>query len=191
MPRHRTEPCATCPYKRDSKLKMWHKSEFEGLLAAEESQLGAVYACHQDKSKSAKERGMCAGWLLDQKKRGLPCISLRLFLRSNPDACETLEKVNAGGHRLYRTLKSMCRANGVRPRAPKDKNIRACPHCGDTEIGYIYKAEAIETRVGLWGQGSEMDTMTTMSLPKKVSCQVCGKLVDREQSEGDGTLDSE
>jgi hypothetical protein len=113
-PAHMTTPCENCPYRRDALRRLWHRSEFEGLLDAETAPLGRTYACHKQASLSAAERGFCAGWLLDQKRRGLPSIALRLVLLRDPTAVVALDAVNDGGHPMFRTIRAMCRANGVR-----------------------------------------------------------------------------
>ena len=97
------------------KLKFWHRSEFENLLANDEDPLnGGVFGCHEDGKKVPEERRMCIGWALDQRKRGLPSIQLRLVLMRNPEANDLMAEANDGGHELYSTMKGMCRANGVR-----------------------------------------------------------------------------
>lgn len=112
---HPKSPCANCPYRKDAPRKLWDACEFHGLLNAEKSQFGKVYACHKQKDIAPGDRGFCAGWLLDQKKRGIPSIALRLSLLSDPSAVEALKAVNDGGHEMFKTPAAMCRANGVRP----------------------------------------------------------------------------
>lgn len=94
----------------------WHPSEFKRLLATEGSELGTVYACHGHVKVKDPDRGMCAGWLLDQKKRNLPSIMLRLLLSRDDAALAAFDAVNDGGHPMFKTLTAMCRANGVRRR---------------------------------------------------------------------------
>lgn len=111
---HMTTPCANCPYRKDAPRRLWDASEFRGLLDAERSQLGKVYGCHKQLAIDPKSRGFCAGWLLDQKKRNIPSIALRMVLISDPDAGKALEAVNDGGHEMFKSVEAMCRANGVR-----------------------------------------------------------------------------
>lgn len=113
MSRHPESPCSTCPYRRDAPIGHWAPEEFRDLLASERTKLGAVYACHGHVKIDPRERGMCAGWLLDQKRRGIPSIMLRLALIRDPEAGPAIEAVNDGGHDLYPSLAAMCRANGV------------------------------------------------------------------------------
>ena len=112
--RHPTEPCSNCPYRKDAPLHHWDQREFVKLLVEDEKQLGSLYACHGHVKLNNKSRGFCAGWLLDQKKRRVPSIRLRLQLHVSAEARKAYELVNDGGHKLFRTVKAMCRANGVK-----------------------------------------------------------------------------
>jgi len=114
-PAHMTTPCANCPYRKDAPRRLWDVSEFRALLAAERDQIGKVYGCHKQAPLDPKARGFCAGWLLDQKKRNIPSIALRMVLISDPSAVDALEGVSDGGHEMFNSLEAMCRANGVRP----------------------------------------------------------------------------
>lgn len=114
-----TRPCENCPYRKDAPRRLWHRSEFEGVLAAEQSEFGKVYSCHKQVVLATEERGFCAGWLLDQKKRGLPSIALRLALMHEPNDAAVLKSVNSDGLEMFPTVKAMCRANGVRPKVKR------------------------------------------------------------------------
>lgn len=111
---HQTRPCENCPYRKDAPRMHWDRSEFKHLLETEESQLGSLYACHKLGKVDVKQRGVCAGWLLDQKKRGLPSIRLRILLTQDPDVVRAYDEVSDGGHEMFVSVTSMCRANGVR-----------------------------------------------------------------------------
>lgn len=116
-------PCKSCPYRKDAPLRLWHRSEFQNLLAHDAEPLGHPFACH--KYRNRPEAPYCAGWILDQKRRGFPSIRLRLSMR-NPELRKAIEAVTDGGHRLWSTIKSMCRANGAR--TPKKRpNSRTLP----------------------------------------------------------------
>ena len=84
--RHPTEPCSNCPYRKDAPLHHWDQREFVKLLVEDEKQLGSLYACHGHVKLNNKSRGFCAGWLLDQKKRRVPSIRLRLQLHVSAEA---------------------------------------------------------------------------------------------------------
>lgn len=111
---HPRSPCSTCPYRKDAPLGHWHPIEFRKLLASEGTTFGAVYACHGQAHKEPTARGMCAGWLLDQKKRDVPSIALRVVLLKDSSAVEAIENVTSGGAKLFSSVRAMCRANGVR-----------------------------------------------------------------------------
>ena len=111
---HQIRPCENCPYRKDAPRRLWAKEEFQDLLSGEASDLGTLYACHKFKEVPASERGLCAGWLLDQKKRGIPSIRLRLILMKDPSAVAAYQKVGDGGNQMFVSVKAMCRANSVR-----------------------------------------------------------------------------
>lgn len=69
------QPCATCPYRRSTKLSLWSEAKFIDLQRNDEVPLdSSVYACHSSAKLPEAERRPCAGWLLDQKRRNLPSI---------------------------------------------------------------------------------------------------------------------
>ena len=108
----RTSPCATCPYRRDVKLALWSEEEFVKLRRQDADPLtGAVYGCHSSAVKPVEERRPCAGWLLDQKRRNLPSIQLRLALIHKPEARELLDRVTDGGADLYDSIQEMHETN--------------------------------------------------------------------------------
>jgi Family of unknown function (DUF6283) len=111
-------PCKNCPYRIDAPRKLWHRSEFVQLLEKDSSELGATYACHNQIDLAPKDRTFCAGWLLDQKKRGVPSILLRIQLSNNERALVEYNTVSDAGIPMFPTVKAMCRANGVRPSLP-------------------------------------------------------------------------
>lgn len=104
------EPCGSCPYRTDVPVGTWHRSEFENLLANDRSEMGGnVFGCHRFRLRP-EEADVCAGWYLDQQRRGYPSIRLRLLLTTIDD----MPTVTDGGHPLYRTMQAMCLANEVR-----------------------------------------------------------------------------
>ena len=115
-------PCENCPYRIDAPRQYWSREEFRAVLDGEEGNVGVrageaapVWACHKQKDLPTRERGPCAGWLLDQKKRGVPSIKLRLQLAFDPDTREAFERVSSDVA-MFESTEAMCRANGVRPR---------------------------------------------------------------------------
>lgn len=106
-------PCNSCPYRKDAPRELWSREEFYGLLRNDRDELGgAIYGCHGTR-KVPEGPSICAGWLLDQKRRGLPAIQLRLSLMRSEAARTNLESVSNGGHELYSSIREMCAANGV------------------------------------------------------------------------------
>ena len=101
-------PCANCPYRKDAPRKHWSREEFVDLLAKDADPIGATYGCHK------KNGNLCIGWLLDQRKRNVPSIALRLHLYREPQAVTQMEEAHDGGAAMFSTVKAMCRANGVR-----------------------------------------------------------------------------
>lgn len=112
-----TSPCATCPYRRSTKLSLWSEEEFTDLRRRDAVPLdSSVYACHSSAVRPEPERRPCVGWLLDQKRRDLPSIPLRLVLIRKSEARELLDQVNDGGSELYDSLQEMHEANYPRRR---------------------------------------------------------------------------
>jgi hypothetical protein len=105
------EPCGSCPYRRDVPVDTWDACEFERVLEHDRNEVGgSVFGCHKFRLRP-KEADVCAGWFLDQQKRGYPSIRLRMLLMK----CTEEPKVTDGGHPLYESIEEMCAANGVEP----------------------------------------------------------------------------
>lgn len=108
----RTNPCASCPYRKDARLGFWAAEHFTKLLANDADPIhGSVYACHEGGKLPPEERGPCVGWLLDQRRRLEPSIQLRLKLMNDEGFRAQYAKISTGGVKLWRTLQAMCRAN--------------------------------------------------------------------------------
>lgn len=118
---HMVRPCENCPYRKDAPRKLWHRSEFERLLATEDDDIGATFACHKHIDLPANERGLCAGWLLNQKARGVPSIMLRILLLQDGAVRKAFDKVTGVGLELFKTVEAMCLANGVRRKRGRRK----------------------------------------------------------------------
>jgi len=112
----RSEPCATCPYRRETKLALWAEVEFEKLEANDAHQFGSVFGCHSDRDQAPDERGVCIGWALDQKRRGLPCLPFRFYLARHPIAATDFEQLDDATLDLYDSIEEMHRANYPRRR---------------------------------------------------------------------------
>ena len=109
------EPCVSCPYRKDVPLETWHVSEFENLMASDADPMtGGIFGCHKYRHRPVEERRPCVGWFLDQDRRGMPCIALRLAgMTGGPEAIAFRDEAHDGGHELYETLEEMCEANGA------------------------------------------------------------------------------
>lgn len=114
------EPCGSCPYRKDAPLGLWHPSEFDRLVATDQSQVGSLFGCHATIKK--EHPSVCAGWLLDQRERGIPSLMLRVALmRERKEAGGCLEQVSSGGHPLYKSIAAMVAAN---------ESLGRCGRCG-------------------------------------------------------------
>lgn len=107
----RRQPCVSCPYRKDAKLAFWHADHFTKLLRDDKDLMGPLYQCHEDGKKPANERGLCVGWMLDQKRRDVPAVMLRLKLSTNEDLRGQFEAISEAGLRLFSSVADMCRAN--------------------------------------------------------------------------------
>jgi Family of unknown function (DUF6283) len=112
------KPCAKCPYRKDAPLELWSPEEFQNVLEQDKAMVGHVFGCHKHiKRKLAGEATpLCAGWVLDQLKRDLPSIALRLLIAKsdNPQqSFDQLQSVSSDGLDMYETIEDMCAANGV------------------------------------------------------------------------------
>lgn len=100
----KTTPCANCPYRKDAPLALWSVDEFKALLASDKDYIGKVYQCHK------KDGNVCVGWLMNQEKRRLPSIALRLSLSKNNVTAEYLDQLHCNTP-MFDTVEEMCRAN--------------------------------------------------------------------------------
>ena len=115
LPMHPTSPCAHCPFRLDAPRALWAPEEYQQLAAMERSDIGGLFHCHAPAARPSAERGLCAGWLANQKRRGLPSILLRVLLARDMGARAALEVVHDGGHRLFVSIDALVRANRVLP----------------------------------------------------------------------------
>lgn len=97
-------PCGNCPYRKDAPLRLWHKEEFAKLLENDNDYIGKTYMCHK------KNGSVCIGWLIDQDKRDLPSIALRLSLASHNVTRKYLDSLKSE-FEMFKSIKDMVRAN--------------------------------------------------------------------------------
>jgi hypothetical protein len=96
-----TSPCGNCPYRKDAKLALWDKIEFENLLKADKDYMGK---CHKNNGSC------CKGWLINQDKRNFPSIALRLSLSKASISRKYLDKLNCDTE-MFDTIEEMAIAN--------------------------------------------------------------------------------
>jgi len=109
------EPCPSCPYRKDVPVGTWNRTEFENLLASDEDPMrGGIFGCHKYRHRPKEERRPCVGWFLDQQRRGMPSIQLRLAgMFGGQEAIDFNNEANDGGHEIYSSIAEMCEANGA------------------------------------------------------------------------------
>lgn len=107
----RRAPCVSCPYRKDAKLAFWHADHFVKLLAHDGDPWSPLYHCHEDGKKPVGDRGLCVGWLIDQKRHNIPALLLRLKLMNDEALSIQIDAISGRGVRLFRTVAAMCREN--------------------------------------------------------------------------------
>lgn len=100
----RKSPCNDCPYRCDAPLSHWSKEEFDDLQREDTLQFGSTYGCHKN------DGHVCVGWLMDQDKRNLPSISLRLVLSQSNVTRNYLDNLTCKS-KMYTSIKEMVDAN--------------------------------------------------------------------------------
>jgi hypothetical protein len=70
--------------------------------------MGAMFGCHL--SASPENSTTCVGWLIDQKRRGVPNVRLRVRLAVDPRERALFESVDVNTN-TYESIEDMCRAN--------------------------------------------------------------------------------
>jgi hypothetical protein len=99
-----TQPCKSCPYRKDAPLALWDKSEFDSLLVEDKMQFGKTFKCHKN------DGSCCKGWLINQENRGLPNINLRMQLFKAGITREYLESLTCKVP-MFETIEEMAEAN--------------------------------------------------------------------------------
>lgn len=100
----KTKPCNNCPYRKDAPLRHWDVKEFTNLLEKDSDIMGALFGCHK------KDGNVCVGWLMNQDKRNLPSIALRISLSKNNITVEYLDSLKSDSE-MYGSVKEMILAN--------------------------------------------------------------------------------
>lgn len=100
----KTSPCNNCPYRKDAPLQHWSIDEFKDLIAKDSSYMGATYGCHKNDGK------LCTGFVMDQDKRGVPSIALRIKFGRDGTGIADLDTLKCKS-KLFKSIKEMAGAN--------------------------------------------------------------------------------
>lgn len=115
-------PCETCPYRKSVRLAFWDIREFQNLVDSD-APLGSQFNCHGESKRPNGQQRYCAGWLLDQRRRGTPNLLLRIKLRQRPALAVHYDQLKDLGKKLYQSIAEMFEANYPgrhwRPMQPK------------------------------------------------------------------------
>lgn len=111
----RKQPCNNCPYRKDAPKAHWSIEEFKDLLRNDADHFGTTYGCHK------KDDHVCVGWLMDQVKRNIPSIALRIALMKNKVSREYLNALRSPS-KMFSSVREMCIANFKKLRA-NNKNL--------------------------------------------------------------------
>lgn len=91
---------------------------YEMLAALEKKehdvQTMRVFGCHKDRHGDPDEQEYCVGWLLYQRKRGVPNLALRLALIMNDSALIQFREAHVEDDELYETITELVQANLAR-----------------------------------------------------------------------------
>ena len=104
-------PCASCPYRKSVRLAFWSIEEYEKLLQQDSEPFGAMFNCHGEAKQRASKRRLCAGWLLDQRRRGVPSLMLRMKLARETPLAKHFEALRDLSRQLYASIAEMFEAN--------------------------------------------------------------------------------
>lgn len=100
----KTSPCNNCPYRKDAPLQHWAIEEFKDLIEADNSMMGKSYGCHKN------DGTLCTGFVMDQDKRGIPSIKLRIDFSRMGVTVADLDKLKCKS-KMFGSIKEMAVAN--------------------------------------------------------------------------------
>lgn len=101
--------CDTCPYRRSTPVGIWSAAEYENLRLNDGHGFGSLFNCH------LKDGSLCRGWLADQKRRGVPSLSLRMRLMRDDAQCDAFNALDDADPALYESIEEMIEANADQP----------------------------------------------------------------------------
>lgn len=99
-------PCGDCPYRRDAPLGKWDPREFVELEKSDMDLASPMYGCHK------KDGTLCRGWVIDQRERDMPNVTLRFHVAMVPDMRAEVAAVRCPVPR-WPSIRVMAQANGV------------------------------------------------------------------------------
>lgn len=100
----KTSPCNNCPYRKDAPLQHWSILEFLDLIKADSDYMGKAYGCHKN------DGSLCTGFVMNQDKRGMQSIALRISLSKNQITVDDLDKLTCKSE-MFDTIEEMAIAN--------------------------------------------------------------------------------
>lgn len=100
----KNSPCNNCPYRKDAPLQHWSIDEFKDLLKADKDYLGASYGCHKN------DGTLCTGFVMNQDKRNIPSIKLRIDFNQLNVTVADLDKLSCKSE-MYDSIEEMSKAN--------------------------------------------------------------------------------
>lgn len=93
-------PCNNCPYRKDAPLKHWSIDEFKDLMKADSDMMGASYGCHKN------DGTLCTGFVMNQDKRGMPSIKLRMNLSQLGVTVANIDKLSCKSE-MFKSIREM------------------------------------------------------------------------------------
>lgn len=97
-------PCNNCPYRKDAPLQHWSIDEFKDLLKSDKDYIGKVYGCHKNDNTA------CAGFIINQDKRGVPSIATRISFSKNNITIAFLDTLTCKS-KMFDSIEEMATAN--------------------------------------------------------------------------------
>jgi hypothetical protein len=76
-------------------------------------EISRLFACHKDKQKPSAAQGLCVGWMLDQRRRDVQSIALRLALACGEDRDALFRQFEemTGDDECYQSVEELVRLN--------------------------------------------------------------------------------
>lgn len=107
---HRSKPCSTCPYRKDSALGRFPPKAYTEAAEVSYDMAQKTFACHE---AGVERATVCAGFLLTNAHNNMRVRIAQIDGRYTPDKVGNPDNVP-----LYASYKDMAVANGVDPDHP-------------------------------------------------------------------------